>query len=58
MTNQAFDFDTISDYALKIASGGNIRLQNLTDMTPAQVRPQDVKLTAVIFLGPPEFAGV
>ena len=61
MTNQTFDFEAITNDDLMIASGGRIRLQNLTVSPIEQLRRLRVRgagHTAVAFLGPPEFAGV
>ena len=59
MTNQAFNFESITDDDLKIASGGRIRLQNLTANPFDRLLPLgDAKPTALAFLGPPEFAGI
>ena len=59
MANQAFYFEVITDDDLKIASGGRIRLQNLTASPFERLRPLGgADHTAVAFLVPPEFAGV
>ena len=61
MTNQTFDFEAITNDDLMIASGGRIRLQNLTVSPIEQLRRLRVRgagHTAVAFFGPPEFAGV